>query len=121
MVFPVEWLSGIVSGADNMHESTARLDTVLSEEQTWADRANAQRALSLGLLIVVILVCLALLVWGVRSFVRYGKELKPTFEDEYWRDVPEAGAHPAVIGRSIRKVQPISRQPSCILPMLVRS
>lgn len=99
VVFPVEWLSGIVSGADNMHESTARLDTVLSEEQTWADRANAQRALSLGLLIVVILVCLALLVWGVRSFVRYGKELKPTFEDEYWRDVPEAGAHPAVIGR----------------------
>ena len=48
VVFPVEWLSGVASGADNMHESTARLDTVLSEEQTWADRANAQRALSLA-------------------------------------------------------------------------
>lgn len=99
VVFPVEWLSGVSQGADNMHESTARLDSVLSEEQTWADRANAERATSLGVLIAVILVCLALLIWGVRSFVRYGKELEPTFKDEYWRDVPVAGAHPAEIGR----------------------
>lgn len=33
VVFPVEWLSGIVSGADNMHESTARLDTVLPKSR----------------------------------------------------------------------------------------
>lgn len=99
VVFPAEWLSGVAQGADNMHESTARLDSVLSEEQTWADRANAQRATSIGVLIAVILVCLALLVWGIRSFVRYGKELEPTFKDEYWRDVPVEGAHPAEIGR----------------------
>ena len=99
VVFPVEWLSGVAQGADNMHESTARLDSVLSEEQTWADRANAERATSLGVLIVTILVCLALLIWGIRSFIRYGKELEPTFKDEYWRDVPVAGEHPAVVGR----------------------
>lgn len=99
VVFPVEWLTGVTQNADNMHESTARLDSVLSEEQTWADHANAQRATSLGVLIVVILVCLALLVWGVRSFIRYGKELEPTFKEEYWRDVPVAGAHPAEVGR----------------------
>lgn len=99
VVFPVEWLTGVTSNSDNMHESTARLDTVLSEEQTWADRANADRATSLGVLIATILVCLALLILGIRSFVRYGKELEPAFKDEYWRDVPVSGAHPAEIGR----------------------
>ncbi len=99
VVFPTQWLSAVSSTADNSHESTAHLDSVLSDEQTWADQANAQRAQQIGVLVFAFLACIVLLVWGVRSFLRYGKELEPTFKDEYWRDVPEQGQHPAVIGR----------------------
>ncbi len=102
VVFPTQWLSAVSSAADNAHESVARLDNVLSEEQTWADQANAERAQQIGILVFAFLVCIALLVWGVRSFLRYGKELEPAFKDEYWRDVPEHGQHPAVIGRLCR-------------------
>lgn len=102
VLFPTDWLVGVSAQDDNAHPSTARLDNALNEEQTWADRANAERAATLGLVIVVVLACLALLIWGLRSFVRYGKELEPTFTDEYWRDVPVAGEHPAVIGRLCR-------------------
>ena len=102
VVFPTQWLSAVSSADDNAHESTARLDSVLSEEQTWADRANAQRAQQLGVLVFAIVVCILLLVWAIRSFVKYGKELEPAFKDEYWRDVPEKGQHPAVIGRLCR-------------------
>ncbi len=99
VVFPTQWLSAVSPTADNAHESTARLDNVLSEEQTWADQANAERAQQIGVLVFAFLACIVLLVWGVRSFLRYGKELEPNFKDEYWRDVPEQGQHPAVIGR----------------------
>lgn len=102
ILFPTEWLSDVSSRDVNAHFSTARLDTVLDEEKTWADHANAQRATSLGVLLAVVLVCLALLIWGLYSFVRYGKELKPQFKETYWRDVPVEGEHPAVIGRLCR-------------------
>ena len=102
VVFPTQWLSLISPAADNAHESTARLDNVLSEEQTWADQANAERAQQIGVLVFAFLACIALLAWAIRSFIKYGKELEPTFKDEYWRDVPEEGQHPAVIGHLCR-------------------
>ena len=102
IVFPTEWLSGIAPSDENAHFSTAYLDTVLNEERTWSDRANAQRATSLGILLAVVVGCLLLLIWALRSFIRYGKELQPQFKDEYWRDVPVKGEHPAVIGRLCR-------------------
>lgn len=102
ILFPTEWLTDVMSDDKNAHFSTARLDTVLDEEHTWSDRANAQRAITLGVLLAVVLVCLALLVWALRSFLRYGKELEPQFKETYWRDVPVEGEHPAVIGRLCR-------------------
>ena len=99
VVFPTAWLSSVDSKAKNSHESTSRLSTVLSEEQTWADTANAQRGMQMGSLVFAIVLCVALLAWGIRSFIRYGKELKPNFTDEYWRDVPVEGEHPAVVAR----------------------
>lgn len=102
ILFPTEWLTDVMSDDKNAHFSTARLDTVLDEERTWSDRANAQRAITLGVLLAVVLVCLALLVWALRSFLRYGKELEPQFKEIYWRDVPVEGEHPAVIGRLCR-------------------
>ena len=32
-------------------------------------------------------------------FFRHGKEYKPQFVEQYWRDVPDPGVHPAAIGR----------------------
>lgn len=102
IVFPSGWLSGVQQGDVNDYRSTMRLDDVIDEEQEWADSANAQRAYSLVTLLVSIVICLAVLVYGIVSFRRYGKELAPTFTDEYWRDEPVAGEHPAVIGRLCR-------------------
>lgn len=102
ILFPTEWLSDVMAQDKNAHFSTAYLETALNEERTWADHANAQRAGTLALILVVVLVCLALLIWAFRSFIRYGKELKPQFTDKYWRDVPLEGEHPSVIGRLCR-------------------
>lgn len=102
ILFPTEWLSDVMAKDNNAHFSTANLDTALNEERTWADRANADRVGTLALMFVVVLACLVLLVWAFRSFIKYGKELKPQFTDEYWRDVPLEGEHPSVIGRLCR-------------------
>lgn len=102
VTFPTGWLSDVSARDENAHFSTAQLDTILNEERTWADHANAERTTNLVVMLVVIVGCLALLIYGIRSFLRYGKELKPRFTDPYWRDVPVPGEHPAVVGRIYR-------------------
>lgn len=102
IVFPSGWLAGVQSGDANDYRSTMRLDEVIEEEQEWADSANAQRTYFLVTLLVGIVVCLAVLIYGIVSFRRYGRELAPTFVDEYWRDEPVPGEHPAVVGRLCR-------------------
>lgn len=102
VTFPSAWLSGVNDRDVNAHTSTYRLDQVLQEEQTWADQANMQRAATMGTLVFAVLISLALLIWAIIQFVRYGKELEPTFKDEYWRADPVPGEHPAVIGRICR-------------------
>lgn len=102
ILFPTEWLSGVSESDSNAYYSISRLDAALEEEKTWADEANVQRATAFGLLLVVTLSAIVLLVWAIRSFIRYGKELKPTFTDEYWRDIPIEDEHPAVVGRVCR-------------------
>ena len=99
VVFPVSWLTNLSGQAAKTHRDTARLDTVLSEEQTWADQANRQRMLSLGFVIACGAICVLLIVWALWRYFGYGKEYTPDFTDEYWRDVPDPALHPAVIGR----------------------
>lgn len=97
-----EWFNGVLQKDSNAHFDSERLDTIKTEEQSFADQANRERAVMLISLIVSILVCLAACIWALWSFKRYGKELKPTFTEKYWRDVPVEGEQPAVIGRLIR-------------------
>lgn len=99
VVFPVEWLTNLSPEARRAHQGTFRLDTVLSQEQSWADQANAQRAWSLLFIAGIALVCVAMLAVAMLLFLRFGREYKPDFTDEYWRDVPKRGMQPAVIGR----------------------
>lgn len=57
-------------------------------------------------LIAIVVACLAICIWALWSFNRYGKELKPAFTEKYWRDVPVKGEHPAVVGRIMRFDKP---------------
>ncbi|MDO4400089.1 MAG: DUF2207 domain-containing protein [Coriobacteriia bacterium] len=97
--FPTEWLTNVDASLRAQHANEERLPSVLSEEQGWADSANAERTQSLIFLAVCFGVPALLIIWAIVMFFRYGKERKPRFADQYWRDVPDADLPPAVIGR----------------------
>lgn len=102
IAFPSEWMTGVSASSPIAHPSEFRLDEIAAEEQKWADRANEERFTSLVSTALSFVVCAALIVWAFVSFRRFGKELKPTVAEEYWRDVPVPGEHPAVVGRLVR-------------------
>lgn len=97
-VFPRSWISELAPNAPVVHTGD-RLESVLDDEGRMAKRADAERIKSLALIAGCLLVSVAVIVWALVVFFRYGKEHKPSFNDEYWRDVPEKGVHPAVIAR----------------------
>lgn len=99
VVFPVDWLTNLSAESAQLHQGEKRLDEVLAKEKDWADDANRQRVQSLAFVIGCGVVCVLLLAWALRSYFKYGREYKPQFIDEYWRDVPDPSVHPAVIGR----------------------
>ena len=99
ILFPVPWLTNASEEMLAQHAGTQRLDAVLRLEQKWADSANAERRNALLLLGGLTLLTVALIVWAFVMYLRYGKEHKPTFTGDYWRDVPNKSMHPAVISR----------------------
>lgn len=99
VTFPVDWLTNLSGEEAQLHRDQPRLQTVLKEEQTWADDANRNRVMSLAFVIGCGVLCVALLAWALRAYFKYGKEHQPDFTGEYWRDVPDQSVHPAVIGR----------------------
>jgi uncharacterized membrane protein len=102
VVFPVEWLTKLPASAKRAHGDELGLETILQEEQNWADASNMQRVAGFLFIAVFIVISLLLLVWTVITFLRHGRELKPTFTEKYWRDVPDKDLHPAVAGRCWR-------------------
>ena len=99
VVFPVEWLTNLSAESAALHQGQNRLDEVLKEEQSWADEANRNRMLSLAFVIGCGVICVLLIAWALRAYFKYGREYKPSFTGEYWRDVPDPSVHPAAIGR----------------------
>lgn len=99
VVFPVEWMTALADEQKALHRSSDRLQTVLDEEAKWADQANRARVQSLVFSIGLIVVAVLLVLWSFVSWLRHGKEHKPRFTEQYWRDVPDRGVHPAEIGR----------------------
>lgn len=94
ITFPVSWLT-------ETRSSESKLDQILSEEQQWADEANAQREAlrgqqtGLGVALAVVGAGSCALAWW--AWRRYKASHRPVFQDEYFRDVPSAD-HPAVLG-----------------------
>ena len=105
ITFPSEWLPG----ATQIDKS--RLDSIMSQEQQWADQANAKReqarVLNGGIAAAGIALAVASVVVAVARKRRYRREHKPQFDDKYFRDVP-SDDHPAVLGALLNEGKPTS-------------
>lgn len=99
VVFPVSWLTNLDAQARLANQGTTRLDSILAEEQAWTDQANNQRMVALRLNIGLVVGCALVLAIGIVLFLRLGREHKPDYVGDYWRDVPAPNLHPAVVGR----------------------
>ncbi len=100
IVFPVSWLSNLPNDDEvQSNRNESRLDSALSEEETWSDQDTLQRMADLGFVIACGVACVLLLVWALCAYRRHGREHAPDFTDDYWRDVPDPSVPPAAIGR----------------------
>ena len=98
IAFPDEWL------ADAPSLDKLRLDTILAEEDTWAQEANAQRRRARmidygipGFMLLLAVATFLLALAHVKDFHPFKKEPTTRFADDYFRDVP-SDDHPAVLG-----------------------
>lgn len=83
VVFPLE----LVPGATR-RTGTAQLETILAQERRWAAQANWARWLALAGVAAggaALLGSIALAIW---LQLRYGKEHRPQFEGDYYRELP---------------------------------
>ena len=95
ITFPTAWLTGVAPS------TASRLDSILSEESSWADAANAKREQARMAIRAASVagfgVPVVMLVVGVLKWHRYKARHRPQFQDEYYRDVPSP-THPAALG-----------------------
>lgn len=103
ITFPAEWLSEATSQGDRV------LQSIMAEEQQWADEANAKRA---NARFITYLSTIALSLGTVGSVFglimakrRYKNAHKSSFDDTYFRDVP-SNDHPAILGALYRGGKP---------------
>lgn len=93
IAFPSDWVPGLSASSEE------RMPTILSEEKTWAEEANARRARArmIANALAVVSVLAAVAFTGVIVVLKLRRRKpKPLFQDEYFRDVPSAD-HPAVL------------------------
>lgn len=96
--FPVAWLAPTTTETMGAERRIAGLDRILREEGAWAERADRERARMLTQLLGVAAACAAGLLVAGGLFLIFGREHRPSFRDKYWRDVPEPGMPPAIVG-----------------------
>lgn len=81
------------------------LGAVINEETKWADEANEKRRkneiINLVITLSVILVGIALSIYSIKKAIKLSKEVKenkkykPTYNGEYFREIPRKNATPA--------------------------
>lgn len=96
VAFPPSWTPSVSSAKTH---ASSQWDSIMQEEAGWQREAQTKRIASALLLVVPLLLSVAMVVASIVMFRRHGKEHKPEFQGEYWRDVPAKGVHPAVVGR----------------------
>lgn len=87
---------------ENIYEDAARfynydkLNSILEEEQKWADEANSQRRLSMLIILGAIIVNIIIAIFFINKIKKYidnGKELDkyalPKIDLKYFRDIPD--------------------------------
>lgn len=100
----------------NLNKSyTNKLDSILKQEQTWADEANAKRArieqqnrlkriIIIAIFIITNIIGIGLAILVISKIIKYNKELKqnpvvkPEQEYDYFRDIPDENETPAGAG-----------------------
>jgi uncharacterized membrane protein len=80
----------------------ARRAAVLAAEKTWADQANRDRfwvrVKVIAWSVVGFGFPLVALVLVIVLYIKYGREPKPQFQAQYWRDIPQPPLSPALVG-----------------------
>jgi uncharacterized membrane protein len=92
----VTFPTSLVPAATQQTERVA-LPGILEEEEGLARQANLQRQLARFLWIAAILIILGSLALAYTIWRRYGKEFTPTFDGDYFRELP-ADYTPAELG-----------------------
>lgn len=99
-LFPSQMIENTKRGGN-----TERLETVIQEETTWANQANNRRkmkettkqilaiTINIGAIILTIFCIKSIL--KTRKKIKTSKKLKPTFEIQYFREMPREEATPA--------------------------
>jgi len=117
IVFPKEWLSAATSNVSSENQ----LDAILSEEQTWAGQANAERmkarAITGGAVGIPGLVAIVGLVLWLRARRDVKRRKEKLFSDTYFRDVP-TDDHPAVLGALLHDCEASPNELTATLMML---
>ena len=101
ITFPSTWVDDSVKSTAAYVQGSA-LDSILAEEQKYADDSNAKRSQSMFLAALFIAIPILFIILTIVLFLKFGKEYKPQFTGEYWRDVPDPDYHPAVVARNER-------------------
>ncbi len=99
IAFPRAWTPDVSSETTHKYDY---LPIIEEEEKQWQLETQLWNIANALALIVPIALSVLLIIMCIVLFLRHGKEYKPQFNDEYWRDVPQKGIHPAVIGRLLR-------------------
>ena len=101
VIFPTTWMNESCKSTAAYVAGNAT-DSILAEEGKYADEANAKRQQSMILVAVFVAIPIIFLIITIILYLKFGKEYKPRFTDDYWRDVPDPDYHPCVVARNER-------------------
>ncbi len=87
----------LVAEMRTMREHRERLPEILAEESAWAEQANRQRRAGIINIIGALLLLLGVVIYTVSLHIRYGREYRPEFVGDYFRELP-VNFSPALAG-----------------------
>ena len=103
VAFPPSW---VANASEDVVHGYDELDSVKAQEQAWADETAAEIArqqrtehMADTFVALLFIVSIIIVIAAFALFMRYGREHRPQFAEQYWRDVPDRDADPALVAR----------------------